>query len=132
MQIKGVLFTLPFLSAVLASPAPAPVPAPVPASVPIGYGQQLQNGDQANHWVVWIEGQSACPNSITLSKLTESPCNIDFSFNGGTYHLADCGSDNEPRSVVQNGGSSKSCSRDNRKITCHNSIHDIVKHGKCT
>ncbi|KAE8383046.1 hypothetical protein BDV26DRAFT_180198 [Aspergillus bertholletiae] len=130
MQLQSLLFTLPFLTAVLASPAPAEA-APVAAVHPIGYGQQLQNNDQANHWVVWIEGKSACPNSRTLSRLVDSPCGHTFYFDNQPYHLADCGSDNEPRRVVQPGGKSQSCSRDNRKITCHGSTHDIVKHGKC-
>ncbi|KAE8164496.1 hypothetical protein BDV40DRAFT_298521 [Aspergillus tamarii] len=129
MQLKTLLSTLPFITAVLANPAP--VPAPVPGTVAVGYGQQLQNNDQANHWVVWIEGESACPNTRVLARLTDSPCDQTFYFNNQAYHLADCGSDNEPRRVVQPGGGSAGCSRDNRKITCHGSTHDIVKHGKC-
>lgn len=54
------------------------------AAVNIGYGQQLQNNDQANHWVVWIEGESACPNSRTLGPLVQSPCNQNFNYNGDT------------------------------------------------
>ncbi|KFY19502.1 hypothetical protein V491_04403 [Pseudogymnoascus sp. VKM F-3775] len=100
------------------------------AAVNIGYGQQLQNNDQANHWVVWIEGESACPNSRTLGPLVQSPCNQNFNYNGDTYHLADCDQSNEPKSVV-GGGETKGCRLDNDKINCHNGIHDIVKHGYC-
>ncbi|KFY68377.1 hypothetical protein V496_01120 [Pseudogymnoascus sp. VKM F-4515 (FW-2607)] len=100
------------------------------AFVPIGYGQQLQNNDQANHWVVWVEGKSACPNSRTLGLLVKSPCGQEFKYEGDTYRLADCDQSNEPKSL-KGGGVTRSCRLDNDKINCHGSTHDIVKHGYC-
>ncbi|KAI0428474.1 hypothetical protein F5Y09DRAFT_313019 [Xylaria sp. FL1042] len=43
----------------------------------IAFGQQLQPGDQANHWVVWREGKSACP-PLVLGPLVIPPCNTTF------------------------------------------------------
>ncbi|KFY70025.1 hypothetical protein V499_09529 [Pseudogymnoascus sp. VKM F-103] len=100
------------------------------AYVPIGYGQQLQNNDQANHWVVWVEGKSACPNSRTLGLLVKSPCGQKFKYDGVEYKLADCDQSNEPKSLVS-GGVSWSCKLDHDKINCHSGTHDIVKHGYC-
>ncbi|KAI0811768.1 hypothetical protein GGR55DRAFT_641735 [Xylaria sp. FL0064] len=49
----------------------------------IAFGQQLQSGDQANHWVVWKEGKSPCP-PLVLGSLTQSPCNSTFNISGST------------------------------------------------
>ncbi|OBT61220.1 hypothetical protein VE03_08708 [Pseudogymnoascus sp. 23342-1-I1] len=100
------------------------------AFVPIGYGQQLQNNDQANHWVVWVEGKSACPNTRTLGPLVKSPCGQQFKYDGDTYKLADCDQSNEPKSLVS-GNRSWGCKLSSDKINCHGSTHDIVKHGYC-
>ncbi|GJE90026.1 hypothetical protein PsYK624_061470 [Phanerochaete sordida] len=98
----------------------------------IGFGQQLQNTDQANHWVTWIDGESACPNTRLLGLLVNSPCGQQFSFNGFTFQLGDCGSDNFPRSLLDaNGGFIRSCASHTPKITCHGSEHDIIQHGRC-
>lgn len=59
-------------------------------SVKVGYGQQIQNSDEANHWVVWVEGESACPATQTLSRLNTSPCNQRFTLSGGQYKFVNC------------------------------------------
>ena len=53
-----------FATASLAAPLEAEVEAEIEARAPIpsfkvGWGQELQNHDQTNHWVVWVEGESA-------------------------------------------------------------------------
>ncbi|KAK5626478.1 hypothetical protein RRF57_002193 [Xylaria bambusicola] len=48
----------------------------------VGFGQQLQDTDQTNHWVVWVEGENACPPSVVIDPLTDSPCGIDFELPG--------------------------------------------------
>ncbi|KAI1758786.1 hypothetical protein GGR53DRAFT_204917 [Hypoxylon sp. FL1150] len=107
--------------------------APIP-SFKVGWGQELQNHDQANHWVVWVEGESACPAAIELAKLVDSPCGQSFNLKGQQLSLADC-SGNEPRSVHGSDGSKVlSCGsngKNGNKITCHGSQHDIVQHGYC-
>lgn len=60
------------------------------ASVKVGYGQQIQTSDEANHWVVWVEGESACPATQTLSGLNTSPCNQVFTLAGTKLKLTNC------------------------------------------
>ncbi|KAF3766049.1 hypothetical protein M406DRAFT_351297 [Cryphonectria parasitica EP155] len=115
-------------STVLASPAMLES-----RGIQVGYGQQIQTSDQANHWVVWIEGQSACPATQTLSGLNTSPCNQVFTLAGGTYQLTNCNGNNEPQAVAdQDGNYIHTCTLNHDKINCHHGEHDIVKHGKCT
>lgn len=96
--------------------------APVP-NFKVGWGQELQNHDQTNHWVVWVEGESACPAAVELAVLTRSPCGPSFSLKGQQrLSLGDCSSSNEPRSVIGSDGSKVlSCGKngkDGRKIHC--------------
>lgn len=58
--------------------------------IKVGYGEQIQLKDEANHWVVWVEGESACPAAQTLSFLISSPCEQTFSLAGATWKLTDC------------------------------------------
>lgn len=60
------------------------------AAIKVGYGEQIQLNDEANHWVVWVEGESACPATQTLSFLINSPCEQTFSLGGATLKLTDC------------------------------------------
>lgn len=60
------------------------------ASVKVGYGQQIQTSDEANHWVVWVEDEDACPATQTLTGLNTSPCDQVFSLGGGKFKLTDC------------------------------------------
>lgn len=110
-----------------ASPAENEVRAPIP-NFKVGWGQELQNHDQTNHWVVWVEGESACPAAIELAVLTGSPCGQPFNLKGQSLSLADC-SDNEPRSVHGSDGSKVlSCGsngKNGRKITCQYVISEI-------
>ncbi|PSR80598.1 hypothetical protein BD289DRAFT_440422 [Coniella lustricola] len=124
---KIVITTFVTASYVLAAPSVLESRA-----VDVGYGQQLQNSDQTNHWVVWIEGESACPATRTLSSLLTSPCNQYFTLAGERYKFVNCNGNNEPQAVKDATGSIvRSCELEHDKINCHNGIHDIVKHGKC-
>ncbi|KAI0185494.1 hypothetical protein EV127DRAFT_515194 [Xylaria flabelliformis] len=102
--------------------------------VPVGFGQQLQTSNEANYWVVWVEGDSACPNIQSLAPLTDNPCDITFSLPGGTekLKLGDCDGNNMPHSLYLDSGSFvRTCEADSDKINCHGDEHDIVKHGYC-
>jgi hypothetical protein len=103
-------------------------------AVNVGYGQEIQEFNEANYWVVWVEGESACPNIQSLGPLTDSPCDIEFQLPGGTekLKLGNCDGNNEPHSLYLASGSFvRTCEHDSDKINCHGSQHDIVKHGKC-
>ncbi|KAI0911983.1 hypothetical protein F4823DRAFT_245551 [Ustulina deusta] len=58
----------------------------------VAFGQQLQDEDQTNHWVVWLEGKSACPPAVILDLLTDSPCGMTFELPGSSqarkYHFS--------------------------------------------
>ncbi|KAI0503073.1 hypothetical protein F5B22DRAFT_575053 [Xylaria bambusicola] len=99
----------------------------------VGYGQQLQDGDQANHWVVWVEGENACPPSVVIDPLTDSPCNIDFELPGydGLLHLGDCDKNNKPHSLFTETDFVTSCTLHDSTIHCSGSTHNVIKHGKC-
>ncbi|KAI0468903.1 hypothetical protein F4859DRAFT_489376 [Xylaria cf. heliscus] len=102
--------------------------------VPVGFGQQIQTSNEANYWVVWVEGDSACPNIQSLDPLTDNPCDITFRLPGGTekLKLGDCDGNNMPHSLYLDSGSFvRTCTADSDKINCHHGEHDIVKHGKC-
>ncbi|KAI5862499.1 hypothetical protein GGS23DRAFT_78885 [Durotheca rogersii] len=144
MQFANIFVVLSMAVAAFAAPAAEPVAAPEPEALAeiearavnfkVAWGQQLQNHDQANHWVVWVEGESACPAAIELAALTRSPCGRRFNFKGQTLSLGDC-ADNKPRSLLNSSGKKvKSCGangKKNRKINCKGSQHDIVQHGFC-
>ncbi|KAI1455235.1 hypothetical protein F4805DRAFT_286405 [Annulohypoxylon moriforme] len=140
MQFTSTLLTLVLTATSLAAPGVSPVPeaglserAPIPG-FRVGWGQELQNHDETNHWVVWVDGESACPAAIELAVLTNSPCGQAFSLKGQVMTLADC-SNNEPRSVHGSDGSRVlACGANGKKgtkITCHGDQHDIVQHGVC-
>ncbi|KAI6088165.1 hypothetical protein F4821DRAFT_234766 [Hypoxylon rubiginosum] len=100
----------------------------------VGFGQQIQTSSEANYWVVWIDGETACDKVQTLSPLTSSPCDVDFQLPSGTtkLKLSDCNGNNEPASLYTSAGSFvRTCKQDNSKIHCGGNDHDIVKHGKC-
>ncbi|KAI3328953.1 hypothetical protein HD806DRAFT_481185 [Xylariaceae sp. AK1471] len=102
--------------------------------VNVGFGQQIQTSNEANYWVVWVEGQTACPNIQSLAPLTDSPCDLTFQLPGGSekLKLGDCDGNNMPHSLYLDSGSFvRTCSADSDKITCHGDEHDIVKHGYC-
>lgn len=102
--------------------------------VNVGFGQQIQTSNEANYWVVWVEGESACPNIRSLAPLTDNPCDITFTLPGGTekLKLGDCDGNNMPHSLFLDSGSFvRGCSADSDKIHCHGDEHDIVKHGYC-
>lgn len=125
MQLtRNTLLSISFTAANFATPSTTldaiEVRAPIP-NFKVGWGQELQNHDQTNHWVVWVEGEDACPAAIELAVLTSSPCGGSFNLKGQQLSLADC-SGNEPHSVHGSDGSKVlSCgSNDKRdhKITC--------------
>ncbi|CAK1358478.1 hypothetical protein CB0940_06911 [Cercospora beticola] len=102
-----------------------------PIGVGIGYGEELQS-DSVNHWVAWIEGRSACPAVRILGSLQGNACNQVFNIDGQDYKFGDCGSDGNPRSLLDGSGNYlRGCKGDSDKIHCHGSQHDIKKHGKC-
>ncbi|KAI1336735.1 hypothetical protein F5Y15DRAFT_392985 [Xylariaceae sp. FL0016] len=101
--------------------------------ISVGYGQQIQPQDDTNHWVVWVEGESACPAAQILGPLTGTPCGQRFTLEGAEYQLGGCASNNEPSELLDAGNSIlSSCTTEDDKITCHGDQHDIVKHGKCS
>ncbi|KAI4869097.1 hypothetical protein F4820DRAFT_62287 [Hypoxylon rubiginosum] len=102
----------------------------------IAFGQELQEGDQTNHWVTWIDGKNACPGQQILGVLTKSPCDQPFNFGEVEYTLSGCsGETNSPPTVIldsdglQIGGCTTAHS--GNKINCKDGLHDIVKHGTC-
>jgi hypothetical protein len=97
--------------------------------IKIGYGQQLQDSDGLNHWVVWVHGEDACPGQRVIGPLKQSICSNYFSWQGKTTQFFDCGS-GEPTSAHW-GAQDLNCKKKNYKITCHGSSHDIVQHGYC-
>lgn len=100
--------------------------------VKIAYGQQIQNDDEANHWVVWIEGENACPPAQVLGPLAESPCGTRFSIAGSNeLELADCDDDREPNVLHADGEFVRLCKPSKKTIRCHGDLHDVIKHGKC-
>ena len=129
MQFTHTVLALSFTVATFATASTTldvtKVRAPVP-NFKVGWGQELQNHDQTNHWVVWVEGESACPAAIELAALTSSPCGSSFNLKGQQLSLADC-SGNEPRSVHGSDGSKVlSCGsngKNDNKITCQYVIH---------
>ncbi|KAI0145530.1 hypothetical protein GGR57DRAFT_506724 [Xylariaceae sp. FL1272] len=101
-------------------------------AVEIGYGQQIQNGDQTNHWVMWTEGQHACPGMTVIGPITQAACGQTFSVAGETFTFAGCTGTVEPASLLDSSGTTVGfCHRESDKITCHDGLHDIVKHGVC-
>ncbi|KAI0968139.1 hypothetical protein F4678DRAFT_443400, partial [Xylaria arbuscula] len=50
----------------------------------IGFGQQLQEDDQTNHWVVWEQGKDPCTPFAVLGSLSYGPCNTTFVIPGTT------------------------------------------------
>ncbi|KAI1169996.1 hypothetical protein F4777DRAFT_570905 [Nemania sp. FL0916] len=124
-----------FLTSVFASIAMGvPLELETRDAVNVAFGQQIQTFNEANYWVVWVEGQDACPNIQSLGPLTDTPCDISFSLPGGTeqLHLSDCDGNNMPHSLYLSSGSFvRTCSASSDKITCHDAEHDIVKHGFC-
>ncbi|GAP86393.1 hypothetical protein SAMD00023353_1800130 [Rosellinia necatrix] len=102
-------------------------------AVSLGYGQQLQESDQANHWVIWTEGENACPGMTVLdTNIVDSPCDQPFIVQGVTYKFGACNGGTEPASLLNaNGEIIAFCNLDHDKINCHKGLHDIVKHGVC-
>ncbi|KAI1456389.1 hypothetical protein F4805DRAFT_432685 [Annulohypoxylon moriforme] len=100
----------------------------------VAFGQQLQNNDQTNHWVAWVEGKHACPGMQVLDVLTESPCGQTFSLGEVQYTFTGCsGKSGPPTAILDSGGLQiGGCSANaNNKINCHKDLHDIIKHGVC-
>ncbi|KAI0903036.1 hypothetical protein F4823DRAFT_569083 [Ustulina deusta] len=103
-------------------------------AIQVGYGQQIQNSDQTNHWVIWVEGDHACPGMSVIGSLAGSSCGQGFVVDGSYYQFGGCGGGNEPGQLLDSSGSSiGGCSRKDNgyKISCHDGLHDIVKHGVC-
>ncbi|KAI1401091.1 hypothetical protein F4819DRAFT_459645 [Hypoxylon fuscum] len=100
----------------------------------IAFGQELQNGDQTNHWVVWVDGKKACPGQQVLGVLTKTPCGQPFNLGEVEYAFTGCSGDSGPPTVLldsaglQIGGCTANA---NNKINCHGDNHDIIKHGTC-
>ncbi|KAI0181172.1 hypothetical protein GGR52DRAFT_567410 [Hypoxylon sp. FL1284] len=101
----------------------------------IGFGQELQNNDQTNHWVVWIDGENACPGQKVLGVLTKTACGQPFNLGEVEYTFSGCSGDSGPPTLLldsaglQVGGCK---ANENNKIHCHGDDHDIIKHGTCT
>lgn len=85
MHTTTVAFTLLSALASTAFAFPRPdEPLQARTAIPnIAFGQQLQDDDQSNHWVVWEEGKDACPPDTVLNVLTSPPCGYEFQVRGG-------------------------------------------------
>ncbi|KAI8623434.1 hypothetical protein F5Y19DRAFT_458662 [Xylariaceae sp. FL1651] len=103
-------------------------------AVSVAFGQQLQNNDQTNHWVAWVEGQHACPGMQVLDVLTKSPCEQAFNLGEVMYTFSGCSGDNGAPTVLLDSGGLQigGCAPASDKINCHGGLHDIIKHGVCT
>ncbi|KAF2231421.1 hypothetical protein EV356DRAFT_293230 [Viridothelium virens] len=100
----------------------------------IAFYQQLQNNDQSNHWVAWVDGEHAYPGMQVLDVLTKAPCDRVFSLGEVMYTFTGCtGDGTAPTAILDSGGVQiGGCSaNDNSKIHCGDDLHDIIKHGKC-
>ncbi|KAF2228655.1 hypothetical protein EV356DRAFT_420140, partial [Viridothelium virens] len=100
----------------------------------VAFGQQLQNNDQTNHWVAWVDGDKACPGMQVLDVLTDKPCEKAFTLGEVVYTFSGCSGDaGAPTSILDSSDSPiGACSSDsNDKINCHDGLHDIIKHGTC-
>lgn len=83
-------------------------------------------------WVVWVEGEYACPAAQVLAQLDESPCGQNFTLAEGEWQLGGCeGDDFEPKELRQSNGIDKvhDCKGDSDKITCRKVPH---RPGVCT
>ncbi|KAI1131087.1 hypothetical protein F5Y10DRAFT_234229 [Nemania abortiva] len=108
---------------------------PTKGIVKVAYGQQIQNNDQANHWVVWMEGRDACPPLQVLGLITSDPCNSNFTL-PGTDNLEFAGCDNygEPHVLLSEGKYVRACKKSKTKSTirCHDkNMHNVIKRGRC-
>lgn len=93
MQYNTLIHLLFVSGAVMATPLSHESPASPLSNrqkMKVGYGEQIQASDDVNHWVVWVEGKSACPATQTLTALNTSPCDQEFTLAGGTWKLANC------------------------------------------
>jgi hypothetical protein len=111
----------------LTNALPSTEAAPPPA---VAFGQQLQNNDETNHWVTWVEGEDACPGMQVLDVLTQPACDKSFQHGEVIYTFTGCSSDGAilDSSGIQIGG----CSTvPQQHIGCKDNLHDIVKHGTC-
>lgn len=93
MQYNTLIHLLFVSGAVMATPLSHESPASPLSNrqkMKVGYGEQIQTSDDVNHWVVWVEGKSACPATQTLTALNTSPCDQEFTLAGGTWKLANC------------------------------------------
>ncbi|KAI1347258.1 hypothetical protein F5Y01DRAFT_295602 [Xylaria sp. FL0043] len=100
----------------------------------IAFGQELQNNDQANHWVTWIDGENACKYHQALDVLIKTPCDQAFNFGEVEYTFAGCsGTDGPPTILLDSAGLQiGGCVHTYDYVNCNNGDHDIIKHGKCT
>ena len=98
----------------------------------IAYGQEIQNSDNQNHWVIWNEGSSACPIRQVLGLLTSNPCTQLFTVDDSQFQFGDCDSSNEPTVLLDSKGTQiVQCTENSDHINCSGSQHDIIKHGYC-
>ncbi|GAP86777.1 hypothetical protein SAMD00023353_2101040 [Rosellinia necatrix] len=96
----------------------------------IAFGQQLQNNDQANHWVIWFSHKKACPPLVVLGSLANSPCNSTFGVPGSSnLTFGYCDEHGEPGALFSDGVFVRDCKKSRKKIKCND--HDIIRHGKC-
>ncbi|KAI0199443.1 hypothetical protein F4808DRAFT_432491 [Astrocystis sublimbata] len=100
----------------------------------IAYGQQLQDGDQANHWITWQSDKHACHSTQVLQKLIDSPCDKPFFAGKVQYAFSGCTGDaHEPGAILDSGGLQVGTCRptSHKKIPCHHGEHNIIKRGVC-
>ncbi|KAJ8122394.1 hypothetical protein ONZ43_g1400 [Nemania bipapillata] len=133
------------VSALLCAAIPMAVAAPQSSAAPsilsdkdkdpvvkLAFGQQMQDEDQTNHWVVWVEGKEACPPTQVLGSLINSPCGVRFNVPGvQNLEFSGCDAEGEPHMLLVDGNFARSCKHSKHSVHCVDSVHSILKHGKC-
>ncbi|GAW13860.1 hypothetical protein ANO14919_032510 [Xylariales sp. No.14919] len=119
--------------ALLGAMLPAVLAVDVPASnvSNVAYGQQLQADDEANHWITWEEGKSACSYAQVLGPLVEELCNQVFDLPDSlNLEFRDCDEKGNPNALFSDGQFVRTCKHHKHTINCHKG-HNVIKHGKC-
>ncbi|RGP78647.1 hypothetical protein FLONG3_3269 [Fusarium longipes] len=121
-----------------AEPGVSPIDNPLiaRANKKIAWGEQIQNGDESNYWVAWIEGEHACPGDSVIVNKSENICGRLFTLAGLQLSFTACGTTGEPNTVISGSsgyeyGHCGPNGKNGRKINCPKGSHDIKQHGYC-
>ncbi|KAH7246774.1 hypothetical protein BKA59DRAFT_455802 [Fusarium tricinctum] len=106
------------------------------SNIKVGYGEQIQNGDETNYWVAWLHGHHACPGQSVIKIKDGALCDTEFWLgkapNRVNLRFLNCDGQNPTEVYAGNSfyGSCGSRGYNGQKISCKNQ-HDIKQHGFC-